>query len=77
MPTPTEEEILAEADRLGVDTIILSVQRFNWIFQGKMPDSAGAVLAMSQSANDYLTSVCQRYPGLFHGPGGCARPKSW
>jgi aminocarboxymuconate-semialdehyde decarboxylase len=65
MPTPTEEEILAEADRLGVDTIILSVQRFNWIFQGEMPDSPEARISMTRAANDYLASVCRHFPGRF------------
>jgi predicted TIM-barrel fold metal-dependent hydrolase len=65
MPTPAEEEILAEADRLGVDIVVLSVQRFNWVFQGKMPDSPEAFVSMSQAANEYLSSVCRRFPGRF------------
>ncbi|MFC1965095.1 amidohydrolase family protein, partial [Chloroflexota bacterium] len=59
----TEEEQLDEANRAGIDTLVMTVPDASLIVG--LPDSPEQRLTLSQTINNYLAALCRRFPGRF------------
>ncbi|MFC1964815.1 amidohydrolase family protein [Chloroflexota bacterium] len=63
IPLVNEEDQLNEADRVGIDTLVMTMPDPSLIVG--LPDSTEQRLTLSQTINNYLASLCQRFPGRF------------
>ncbi|MBI2860099.1 MAG: amidohydrolase [Chloroflexi bacterium] len=63
VPLHTEEDQIAEADKGGVDVMVVSIQKVSHI--AELPSSTEARVLLSQTINEYLASMCRRYPERF------------
>ncbi|MBI4187993.1 MAG: amidohydrolase [Chloroflexi bacterium] len=62
----TEDEQLETAEKNGVDTLWVSSRTLrHYMGPDKVPASSPHCVTFARIANDYLASVCQRYPGRF------------
>jgi len=62
---PTEDEQLAVAKEAGIDTLWLSVRTPSYFDRGLLPANSPHCLTLARVINDYLASMCRRYPGRF------------
>ena len=67
VPMLTEEEQLDEASRAGIDILAFSAQSASYLWPEELPASPEARLNLSQTINNYIASVCRRYPDRFMG----------
>lgn len=65
LPFSTEEERVAEMDRIGIDAQIISVRTAALLSWEELSRSLQTRLALAQAINDYLASICRRYPDRF------------
>ncbi|MDP3879969.1 MAG: amidohydrolase family protein [Dehalococcoidales bacterium] len=62
----TEEEQLETAEKNGVHILWVSSRTLrHYVGPKEVPASSPHVLTVARVTNDYLASVCQRYPGRF------------
>ncbi len=60
-----EDERIAEMDELGIDINVISVGAYILFSEQQLTASPRIRLNISQVINDYLASICQRYPQRF------------
>ena len=65
LPILTEEERIAEMEKMGIDAQIISVRTAALLSWEELSASLPLRLTISQIINDYLASVCQRYSDRF------------
>jgi len=57
-----EDERIEEMDAAGIDANVVSVGTYILFSEQQLHESPGIRLKISQVVNDYLASICQRYP---------------
>lgn len=57
-----EDERIEEMDAMGIDVNVVSVGTYTLFSEQQLKESSKIRLTISQVVNDYLASICQRYP---------------